>query len=158
MNKIIRNAEMLGGMVFFALSLYLFYEIAQFPTTLERYRSLGPAVFPRLLNWALFALSIALFWQGLKKNRASILSFNFSSHPFRSMAFIIFMLIVYIVLVDAIGIILWGLAFMIAVQVALGERRPAMIVGVSVVVVGGIYGAFSTLLRVPLPGGSLFGG
>lgn len=157
MNKIIRNTEMLGGIVFFALSLYLFYEIAQFPITLERYRSLGPSVFPRMLNWILLALSIALFLQGLKKNRSSILSFKFSTPSFRSMAFIIFMLIVYIVLVDAIGIIPWGLAFMIAVQVALGERRPAMIVGVSVVVVGGIYGVFSTLLRVPLPGGILFG-
>ncbi|MDX9860870.1 MAG: tripartite tricarboxylate transporter TctB family protein [Rhodospirillales bacterium] len=157
MNKIIRNREILGGIVFFALSLYLFYEISHFPTTLERYRSLGPAVFPKLLSWAMLFLSIALFWQGLRKNRSAVLSFKFSSPAFRSTAFIIFMLIAYIVLVDAIGIILWGMAFMIAVQVALGERRPAMIAGISVVVVGGIYGVFSTLLRVPLPGGSLFG-
>ena len=155
-NKLFKNKEMLGGVLFFIGSLYLLYEISIFPTTAERYRSLGPEVFPNVLAGALCALSIAMFIQGLFKEKSALISFNLFSIPSYQMFSIIALLLVYMLFIEEIGFIIWGFVFMGLVQFILGERRLPMLILLSGVVVGCVYAIFVMLLRVPLPRGILF--
>lgn len=156
MNRFIKNKEVAGGIIFCAISLYLLYEISIFPTTAERYRSLGPEVFPNVIAGSLLFLSIMLFIQGLINEKSPILSFRIVSLGSLKMFSIIGLLIIFMLSIDSFGFIAWGLTFMIAVQVILGERRPGMVALLSVIVVAVVYLIFAVLLRVPLPKGSFF--
>jgi hypothetical protein len=156
MKSLFKNKEVVGGLIFCAVSLYLFYEISSFPTTAERYRSLGPEVFPNVIAGSLLVLSIILFIQGLLKQQSPILSFNFLCLGSLRMFSIIALLIVFMLVIESIGFIAWGLAFMALVQFILGERRPATIALLSVAVIAVVYVVFAVLLRVPLPKGILF--
>jgi hypothetical protein len=156
MKRLFRNKEVVGGLIFFAISIYLLYEISTFPTTAERYRSLGPEVFPNVISGALLVLSIMLFVQGWLKEESPILSFKLFSAGSLRMFSIIALLLVFMLVIQSIGFIVWGLAFMVLVQVILGERRVAMIALLSVVVVAVVYVVFATLLGVPLPKPDIF--
>lgn len=156
MKSLFKNKEVVGGLIFCAVSLYLFYEISTFPTTAERYRSLGPDVFPNVIAGSLLVLSIILFIQGLLKKQSPILSFKFLCLGSLRMFSIVALLIVFMLVIESIGFIAWGLAFMALVQFILGERRPATIALLSVTVIAVVYVVFAVLLRVPLPKGILF--
>ena len=156
MNKLIKNKEVFGGALFFIVSLYLFHEISNFAATAERYRSLGPEVFPYVLSGALCIFSVTLFIQGLLKDRSQILSFNLFSVDSARMFSIIAFLLVYLFLVEQIGFLTWALTFMALAQYILRERRFLVIAGISGAIVGVVYLIFVTLLRVPLPQGSIF--
>jgi hypothetical protein len=156
MKSLFKNKEVVGGLIFCAVSLYLFYEISTFPTTAERYRSLGPEVFPNVIAGSLLVLSILLFIQGCLKKQAPILSFKLLSLGSLKMFSIIALLIVFMLVIESIGFITWGLAFMVLVQFILGERRPANITLLSVAVIAVVYLVFAVLLKVPLPKGTLF--
>jgi len=154
--KIFKNKEILVGIIFLIGSLYILYEITQFPVTAERYRSLGPDVFPKFMAGTLCFLSIMLLIQGLRKAQTPILTFNLFSTAALRMFSIIAFLVIYMMFVETIGFILWGLIFMALVQVILGERRPGVIVLISVAVIGAVYLVFVIFLKTPLPKGIFF--
>ncbi len=151
----IKNKEILGGIIFFSLSLYLFYETSNFSSTTERYRSLGPAVFPYVLAICLGLLSIVLFIQGVRSPKAELFSFSMKTKASVQVLSLIAMLFVFLIWVEKIGFIIWSLSFMFLGQIILGERRLVTAMVLSIAVVGIIYLIFGFLLNVPLSSGFL---
>ena len=153
MAKLIKNKEMAGGIAFSLFSLWLFYEISNFDTTSERYRSLGPTVFPYFLTACLSILSVAMIVRGLREEKSRILSFSIKDSATFQMVLLIILVLGLSFFINEIGFILGGIGFMVLAQIVLGSRKWLILLTVSLAVVGIIYVLFAALLRVPLPEG-----
>jgi len=155
MTKIFKNKEIVGGIIFLLLSSWLIYKISLFPTTAERYRSLGPTVFPYFLAICLTFLSIAMTYQGIRRERGAILSFSFKEKSAKQMLLLIILVGGFAYLIEDIGFLVGGLAFMALAQLIVGARKWWFVIALSLAVVGIIHVLFVILLRVPLPEGIL---
>ncbi len=153
MAKLFKNKEIVGGIAFLLLSIWLIYQISHFPTTAERYRSLGPEVFPYFLSICLTFLSIAMIYQGIRRERGAILSFSFKEKSAEQMLLLIILVCSFAYFIEDIGFILGGLGFMALAQLIMGAKKWWFIIALSLAVVGIIYVLFVILLRVPLPEG-----
>lgn len=116
--------------------------------------TMGAGTWPKILAVCMILLAVLLLIQSLRDHTNTESPFVMSPDLKRVLAGIGIML-VFCVLLKFFGFMIAS-AFMIAAVMALmGERRPLVLIGVTVGVLAFIYVVFAMVLNLPFPKGSL---
>ena len=120
-------------------------------------RSIGMRTFPQLLAGLLLALSVALIVQTLiRRHRVEAGASRvrrLDRDTIVNMAVAVGAAVLFVVAVKTLGFLLTAFLFIGLLIVKFGERRPLVVLGISVGLTAAIYGLFGVVARVPFPRG-----
>jgi len=143
--------DIVCGLIAGALAILFFIGTLSFPAS-----SIGinPRVYPFVVIFSTFALSVTLVVQGLLKWRRAK-DTPAKTLPRRTTALKLIALaagmLTYALALEPLGYIVVTPLLMALTMLLFGERRPLKIVAVSVLVSIALYWVFRTVFRVPLP-------
>ena len=144
------------GLVFLGLSVAVLVTIQSFPKIPGQ--SIGPGAFPGLIAVLLAGCSLALIWRGWRERRSQHLvavgAWLASPRHVRNFAVAVGALVFYIVAADRLGFLICGALILLALFLAL-RVRPALALGLALILPVVVHLIFYKLLRVPLPWGVL---
>ncbi len=153
MNIFFKNKNTITGIITFALSLYLIYEIKHFEIPNEEIRGIGPEYIPNVLAYFLCFLGCAAFIQGILSKKEDLqYTHLFTNQIVIPMLFFIGILS-FIFFIEYIGFIIWSLLYLMICQYVLKEKRIVWNIGYAMLITGIIYCTFVIALNVQLPVG-----
>lgn len=133
------------------MSAAMFFSTSQMPSVDG---GMGAGTWPKVLSVCMILLAVALMVQSLRDHSDKKAPFEMGPGLKRVLAGIGIML-VFCVLLKFFGFMIAS-AFMIpAIMALMKERRPLVLIGVTVGVLVFIYVIFSVALNLPIPKGSL---
>ena len=127
-------------------------------------QKVGPALFPGALAVALAVCAVLLILKGIaaraqggeRAHWMEVDAWTRSRRHVRAFAAVVGVNVFYILLVDKVGFILTGTAYLALLFIVFGVRKK-VVVPMALILTVGIHYVFYKLLRVPLPWGILQG-
>lgn len=139
------------SIVLILMSVAMFLSASKMPSVDG---SMGAGTWPKVLAVCMILLAVLLLIQSLTDRTQKKAPFTMGPGLKRVLTGIAIML-VFCVILNFFGFMIAS-AFMIpAIMILMGERRPFMLIGVTVGVLVFIYVVFAILLNLPLPSGSV---
>ena len=147
-------ADILGGLVIVALSVYFYIRTLSFPV-ITGYEKMGGEFWPRFTLVGIIVMAILVMIDGFLKVKSGNPSKGRSRQYGNTMGvaicgFIVFFLIL---LIPYIGFLLSAFLGMMVLMIAFGEKKKLVVLGYSFGMVAMIYLLFAKFLLVPLPRG-----
>ncbi|MDX9958581.1 MAG: tripartite tricarboxylate transporter TctB family protein [Clostridia bacterium] len=149
----LRNKATLAGTLLLGVTLPYLFAVSRFPDTSQRFRSLGPEVFPNILGWISVLLAVLLIMEGGKSKPAPIFPGTAKQHNVLRAIALVGILVLVTLSLDFLGFVIVSFLFTAVVQFLLGEKRAIRLLVISVLTTAVLYALFILLLRIPLPRG-----
>ena len=139
-----RNIDTLLGTCLLVISIWIYYEALQFPTTLGN--TLGTGFFPKLIAICLIILSLILIIFGKFKGK----TFTINLNVLASTTFLFIVSVMYYLVMPRIGFLVTNTVFMLLVMYFFKQKKPLILILVPVISTLALYFIFKKLLYVPL--------
>lgn len=157
-----------SSLVFALLSVYVIYDSASFPASESG--SIGSGYWPALLGWLLLFLSLGLFLETMvhriiarRRSRSDAAQDAQSETPspfaFKSRGMVrVYLLcgafLAFSVVMHCLNFSIASIVFVPLCMIILGEKRPLMVIAVTIGVPIVVYVIFEKVLGIPLPVGA----
>jgi len=152
-----RNINIITGIVFIALSIFIFVQSSTFQQTMIIDNFIGAAFFPRMIAVILLFLSAILIISSvLEKNRHNEGNGIFKWDTFKLPLIGVAVLLIYIVLLDKLGFIMDTILLNVILLTVFKYENKLLTFLLSCCITLAIFQVFQRMLMVPLPSG-LFG-
>ena len=153
-----KNSDIIAGIVFFALGL-LYIAAGFMPTRTGGIAALNTGFYPRILAFLLAVLSVLMVIEAIRtQNTTNVQSWWTTKTAFLMFFVTLVMLVLYVFIMKIFGFATASFLFITSLMWMLTdkqERKPVLILGVSVGITAIIYIIFKMILSIPFPQGLL---
>jgi hypothetical protein len=147
-----KNSDIIAGIVFFAFAGLLYIAAGFMPTRTGGIAALNTGFYPRILAFLLAVLSVLMVIEAIRtQNTTNVQSWCTTKSAFLMFFVTLVMLVVYVFIMKIFGFATASFLFITSLMWMLTdkqERKPVLILGVSVGITAIIY-SFSDVLSIP---------
>ncbi|MBN2545923.1 MAG: tripartite tricarboxylate transporter TctB family protein [Spirochaetes bacterium] len=143
--------EIIYGTLFLLISILFFALTFQFPDITI---ALSPKVFPRFVSSCLFILSLALIFQGIKKQiqeKGELKKLEINKVFIIRFILLFVFAVIYMNILEFLGYVIATPLFIAISLIIFNEKRWYIIVLISILTTLVLYAIFRIVFRVPLP-------
>lgn len=154
-----KNSDIIAGISFFAFAGLLYIAAGYMPTREGGIPALNTGFYPRILAILLAVLSVLMVIEALRiNNTMKVQSWWNTKTAFLMFAVTLAMLVLYVFVMKLFGFATASFLFITALMWMLTDkanRKPVLILGISVGITAIIYTIFKMILSIPFPQGLL---
>ena len=147
-------ADIVGGLIIIALSVFFYIQTLAFPTAMG-YEKMGGEFWPRFTLLGIVVMAIIIMIDAFLKARSGMASKEQRREDSNTSGVAICGIIIFffILLISYVGFVLSAFFCFMVLMYAFGERKKLVVLSYSIVMVGMVYLLFGKFLFVPLPRG-----